>query len=278
MNAYAMLLETTLSAPPRSEYVHVLHRRADDAFPFPLHARSVVGVSSRGDEHGRDRGAQEHEPARRRRHAPDAYREGECASLEHRVLAAPYLWYSHAHIFQSITRNQCMQDVADLTDFGIPHNVDFIAASFVRKGADIDHIRHVLGDAGAHIKVIMDRRVKMGFKGGWGCRVCLLRNNQRPLRDTRLVLFTPTYAFTHTYTQIIAKIENQEGLHNYDEVLAKADGIMVARGDLGMEIPPEKASDLLALLWRRPVRLIRGLDRGGGKEKGTSGVAARGLF
>lgn len=69
--------------------------------------------------------------------------------------------------------------------------MDFIAASFVRKGSDLDFIREVLGVEGQHIK-------------------------------------------------IISKIENQEGLENYDQILDKTDGIMVARGDLGMEIPIEK--------------------------------------
>ena len=83
------------------------------------------------------------------------------------------------------------KDEDDLVSFGLKHNVDFIAASFVRKASDLEYIRDVLGPKGAHIK-------------------------------------------------IISKIENQEGLHNYDAILEATDGIMVARGDLGMEIPPEK--------------------------------------
>lgn len=64
------------------------------------------------------------------------------------------------------------QDIIDLTDFGVAHGVDCIAASFVRKAEDIRNIRAVLGEAGKGI-------------------------------------------------QIIAKIENQEGIDNFDEILAE---------------------------------------------------------
>lgn len=72
--------------------------------------------------------------------------------------------------------------------FGARNGADFIAASFVRRGSDIEEIRAILNEEGAHD------------------------------------------------VQIIAKIENQEGFNNVEEILQVADGIMVARGDLGVEV------------------------------------------
>ncbi|MEW5109380.1 pyruvate kinase, partial [Morganella morganii] len=83
------------------------------------------------------------------------------------------------------------KDKQDLI-FGCEQNVDFVAASFIRKRADVDEIRaHLKANGGEHI-------------------------------------------------QIISKIENQEGMNNFDEILEASDGIMVARGDLGVEIPVEE--------------------------------------
>ena len=53
------------------------------------------------------------------------------------------------------------------------------------------------------------------------------------------------------HIQIIAKIENQEGVDNVRDILKVCDGLMVARGDLGVEIPTEEIPLTQKLLIKR---------------------------
>lgn len=82
------------------------------------------------------------------------------------------------------------KDAADIR-FGLDNDINFIAASFVRKAQDVLEIREILEEKNM------------------------------------------------THVQIFSKIESQEGIDNIDEILKVSDGIMVARGDMGVEIPAE---------------------------------------
>jgi len=81
------------------------------------------------------------------------------------------------------------RDVQDIL-FGISQDMDFIAASFIQRAADVHTIRKLIKENGGHM-------------------------------------------------EIIPKIENMEGVNNIDSIIEASDGIMVARGDLGVEIPAE---------------------------------------
>lgn len=52
----------------------------------------------------------------------------------------------------------------------------------------------------------------------------------------------------HSPIQIIAKIENAEGIENLDEIIAVSDGIMVARGDMGVEIPMQEVPHIQKII------------------------------
>lgn len=82
------------------------------------------------------------------------------------------------------------KDSSDIR-FGLDHEINYIAASFVRKPQDILDIRELLEEK--HME----------------------------------------------HVQIFPKIESQEGIDNFDEILKVSDGLMIARGDMGVEIPPE---------------------------------------
>ncbi len=81
------------------------------------------------------------------------------------------------------------KDKADIL-FGIAHNIDYIALSFVRDKKAIFELKELIKEKGRH-------------------------------------------------TKIIAKIENYEGVENMEEIIREVDGIMVARGDLGIEVNME---------------------------------------
>ena len=101
------------------------------------------------------------------------------------------------------------KDREDL-EFGLKHDVDYVALSFVRSAADVRAAKQLIRDLGSNVPVV-------------------------------------------------AKLEKPQAIEQLEEILEAADAVMVARGDLGVELPPEKVPVIQkhvirkAAEWRKPV-------------------------
>jgi pyruvate kinase len=97
------------------------------------------------------------------------------------------------------------KDIEDL-DFAIRQRLDYVALSFVRKAREIIDLKERIRNL-SHIH-----------------HAGLFKDKLQPGAVTR----------------VIAKIEKPEALEEIDEIVEESDGIMIARGDLGVELPPER--------------------------------------
>lgn len=77
--------------------------------------------------------------------------------------------------------------------------------------------------------------IKFGISHGFDFIAASFVRNANCIKEIRTLL--EEY---HSNMMIIAKIENAEGIKNIDAIIEEADGIMIARGDLGVEIPAEE--------------------------------------
>ena len=80
------------------------------------------------------------------------------------------------------------------------------------------------------------RDIKFGVETGFDFIAASFVRSARDILDIREFLAS----LGNTDIKIIAKIENMEGVRNADDILSVSDGLMVARGDLGVEVPLEE--------------------------------------
>jgi pyruvate kinase len=115
------------------------------------------------------------------------------------------------------------KDKADLL-FGLSQGIDYIALSFVRRSDDLKLVREICA--------------------AWGADVPIIAKIETPDAVDNLEATLP----------IIAKLERPQAVEHLQDILASCDGVMVARGDLGLELPFERVPGVQKAITREARR------------------------
>jgi pyruvate kinase len=116
-----------------------------------------------------------------------------------------------------------------------------VVARVVNTSVLMEHTAVYLPGAFVDMAVLTEKDVsdvRFGVQNGVTCIALSFTQCAEDVTAVRAVL----YEEGAEAVRVFAKIENLAGLKNIDEILAVSDGIMVARGDLGMDILPEKVA------------------------------------